>query len=241
MRSRALLLALAALASCAAGVLCAVDRADAFASGYSEKSHSTACSDTQPECADWADSGECELNPGAPACSACARDKDARQPSAFAHVVAGFMHGACAKSCGVGVGCEAKAKAVPVFRKPWTGACNEGDTRSFAFAHSDAADGHFRRDPHLLGEYLTPGQRVRSNPWVMLSSLGVGTYLGAEDDATDAAVTRAVHASVRAGFNVIDTAINYRGERGEKAVGACTCAGATGRRGVLADAHACTL
>jgi hypothetical protein len=66
MRTRAMRLALLALAAFAVGVRGAVDdRADAFASGYSEKSHATPCTDTKPECAGWADAGECELNPGA--------------------------------------------------------------------------------------------------------------------------------------------------------------------------------
>jgi aryl-alcohol dehydrogenase-like predicted oxidoreductase len=130
------------------------------------------------------------------------------------------MQASCAASCGTGPGCAAVPVARPVFATPWRGACSEAGTRSFAAAHADAGDGHFRRDPQLLGEFLTPGQRVRSTPWVTLSSLGVGTYLGDEDDRTDAAVTRAVHASVRAGWNVIDTAVSYRSERGERAVGA---------------------
>ena len=52
-----------------------------------------------------------------------------------------------------------------------------------------------------------------------LSNVGVGTYLGAEDGATDVAVRRAVSDSVRSGMNVIDTAINYRSQRAERSVG----------------------
>ena len=46
-----------------------------------------------------------------------------------------------------------------------------------------------------------------------------GTYLGDSDTPTDAAVEAAVLASVAAGWNVIDSAINYRGQRGERSVG----------------------
>lgn len=52
-----------------------------------------------------------------------------------------------------------------------------------------------------------------------LSNVGMGTYLGSEDAETDGAVQRAVRDSVRAGINVVDTAINYRSQRAERAVG----------------------
>ena len=54
---------------------------------------------------------------------------------------------------------------------------------------------------------------------VWLSSIGIGTYLGKPDDPTDEAVVRAIVQSVQNGVNVLDTAINYRRERGEKSVG----------------------
>jgi aryl-alcohol dehydrogenase-like predicted oxidoreductase len=53
-----------------------------------------------------------------------------------------------------------------------------------------------------------------------LSSLGIGTYLGADDDATDAGYRAAVAAAVRGGVNVIDTASAYRHQRSERSVGA---------------------
>ena len=53
-----------------------------------------------------------------------------------------------------------------------------------------------------------------------VSSLGIGTYLGDPDDATDAMVEEAVLRLVASGaVNVIDTAINYRFMRAEAAVG----------------------
>ena len=54
---------------------------------------------------------------------------------------------------------------------------------------------------------------------VVLSSLGIGTYLGADTDADDEAYTDAVRTALRSGINVIDTAINYRCQRSERAVG----------------------
>ncbi len=52
-----------------------------------------------------------------------------------------------------------------------------------------------------------------------LSSLGMGTYLGAPDDATDERYLAAVQRVLAAGVNVIDTAVNYRHQRSERALG----------------------
>ena len=52
-----------------------------------------------------------------------------------------------------------------------------------------------------------------------LSSIGVGTYLGECTDAEDAAYESAITAAIDEGVNVIDTAINYRCQRSERAVG----------------------
>jgi aryl-alcohol dehydrogenase-like predicted oxidoreductase len=52
-----------------------------------------------------------------------------------------------------------------------------------------------------------------------LSSIGVGTYLGEPDDATDARYAAAVRRAWALGANVVDTAINYRFQRSERAIG----------------------
>lgn len=52
-----------------------------------------------------------------------------------------------------------------------------------------------------------------------VSSIGIGTYLGDPTDAVDAAYEHALSHAVRNGINVIDTAINYRAQRSERAVG----------------------
>jgi len=52
------------------------------------------------------------------------------------------------------------------------------------------------------------------------SSIGIGTYLGEADEATDARYTAAVVAAVEGGVNLVDTAINYRFQRSERSVGA---------------------
>jgi aryl-alcohol dehydrogenase-like predicted oxidoreductase len=65
---------------------------------------------------------------------------------------------------------------------------------------------HFRKPAAAGGRYF--------------SSLGIGTYLGPDDDATDAGYTAAVLGALQGGINVIDTASNYRNQRSERAVGA---------------------
>jgi len=65
------------------------------------------------------------------------------------------------------------------------------------------ADGHFRSWEGFL-----------------ISSVGLGTYLGGDDAATDRAYRDTVARSLQLGVNVIDSAINYRHQRSERSVGA---------------------
>ena len=44
---------------------------------------------------------------------------------------------------------------------------------------------------------IVPGHSMRGDPWLTLSSAGIGTYLGAEDAATDEVVASAVITSVQ--------------------------------------------
>lgn len=52
-----------------------------------------------------------------------------------------------------------------------------------------------------------------------LSSVGLGTYLGEPDDATDSAYCDSVLKAAELGINVLDTAVNYRCQRSERAIG----------------------
>ena len=49
-----------------------------------------------------------------------------------------------------------------------------------------------------------------------VSALGVGTYLGASDDATDRLYEEALVEAAQNGINFFDTAVNYRGQRSER-------------------------
>jgi aryl-alcohol dehydrogenase-like predicted oxidoreductase len=51
------------------------------------------------------------------------------------------------------------------------------------------------------------------------SALGLGTYLGDCTDEDDAAYSAVVHEALAAGVNLFDTAINYRCQRSERALG----------------------
>ena len=52
-----------------------------------------------------------------------------------------------------------------------------------------------------------------------VSSIGMGTYLGECDDAEDARYVSVIGEGIGNGLNFLDTAINYRCQRSERAVG----------------------
>jgi aryl-alcohol dehydrogenase-like predicted oxidoreductase len=77
-------------------------------------------------------------------------------------------------------------------------------TRRFAEKwRGRASDEHFREAADLV-----------------VSSIGIGTYLGQPDPRTDAAYAEAIVAAVDGGINFIDSAINYRFQRSERSIGA---------------------
>lgn len=53
----------------------------------------------------------------------------------------------------------------------------------------------------------------------VVSSIGAGTYLGEPTDAADDSYREALVGALESGINVLDTAINYRCQRSERAVG----------------------
>ncbi|MBI2985629.1 MAG: aldo/keto reductase [Deltaproteobacteria bacterium] len=65
-----------------------------------------------------------------------------------------------------------------------------------------------------------PSDHFRLHQGLWLSSIGIGTYLGDHDAATDLLYQRAVVRTVELGSNVIDSAINYRFQRSERSIGA---------------------
>ncbi|WP_253736280.1 aldo/keto reductase [Halohasta salina] len=59
----------------------------------------------------------------------------------------------------------------------------------------------------------------RRFPPGVCSSVGIGTYLGEPTDTVDAQYVAAVETALEHGINHVDTAINYRCQRSERAVG----------------------
>ena len=82
------------------------------------------------------------------------------------------------------------------------GATLEGTKEYAEKFREHAAGGHYREAQGLL-----------------LSSVGIGTYLGQPNESTDAGYAAALVAAVESGINLIDTAINYRLQRSERSVG----------------------
>lgn len=78
----------------------------------------------------------------------------------------------------------------------------EGTARYRERLKDSAAVGHFRQAQKLT-----------------LSSIGIGTYLGNPDAATDERYIESIVRAVQSGVNVIDTAANYRFQRSERAIG----------------------
>jgi aryl-alcohol dehydrogenase-like predicted oxidoreductase len=76
-------------------------------------------------------------------------------------------------------------------------------TASYARGFDRAATGYFRQAFGLT-----------------VSSIGLGTYLGRDDEADDGAYYQAIVAAVQGGINMLDSAASYRSGRSERAVGA---------------------
>jgi aryl-alcohol dehydrogenase-like predicted oxidoreductase len=64
---------------------------------------------------------------------------------------------------------------------------------------------------------VAPGH-FRQVEGLQASSIGIGTYLGESDEATDDLYYRALVEAVVAGANVIDTSVNYRCQRSERTI-----------------------
>jgi aryl-alcohol dehydrogenase-like predicted oxidoreductase len=52
-----------------------------------------------------------------------------------------------------------------------------------------------------------------------VSNIGIGTYLGEVDEATDRAYVEALRGALEGGVNFIDTSLNYRNQRSERCIG----------------------
>jgi aryl-alcohol dehydrogenase-like predicted oxidoreductase len=73
------------------------------------------------------------------------------------------------------------------------------------------------RDTH--GERVAAEHFRSSETGLIMSSIGLGTYLGDQDDDTDTLYAHALSVALARGCNVIDAAINYRCQRSERVIG----------------------
>ena len=69
------------------------------------------------------------------------------------------------------------------------------------------------------GRCPTANGHFRDAQTWLVSSIGIGTYLGNADEKTDRGYTEAIISAVQHGINVIDTAANYRFQRSERSIG----------------------
>src|SRR5581483_10726123 len=67
---------------------------------------------------------------------------------------------------------------------------------------------------------MTAASHFRQQQELFMSSIGLGTYLGHWDERTDRMYQEAIRRAIELGCNVIDSAINYRFQRSERAIGA---------------------
>ena len=79
------------------------------------------------------------------------------------------------------------------------------------------AEGTTRFRKRLQGTIPSGHFRECGDLW--LSSIGFGTYLGKDDDAEEQKYREAAPRAAALGVNVVDTAINYRGQRSERNIG----------------------
>lgn len=76
------------------------------------------------------------------------------------------------------------------------------------------------RDRAAQSRHLPEAHFRSAGDGLSLSSIGLGTYIGAPDASTDLAVEQAATICVASGrVNVLDTAINYRYQRAERSIG----------------------
>jgi aryl-alcohol dehydrogenase-like predicted oxidoreductase len=79
-------------------------------------------------------------------------------------------------------------------------------------------EGTARYRDRMIAQGVSPGHfRKLGDLWV--SSIGLGTYLGATNDECDQRYVDAATEAARRGCNLFDSAINYRHQRSERALG----------------------
>ena len=109
-------------------------------------------------------------------------------------------------------------------------------TRAIAFA---TAQGTARFRDRFAGRFAPDFFRALADGLVV-SSLGLGTYLGECDPEDDARYTATIRQAIEHGINIIDSSINYRCQRSEHAVGRALQAVSSGGVAAREEVVVCT-
>lgn len=90
-------------------------------------------------------------------------------------------------------------------------------------------------------QHVARPEHFREAQALKVSSIGIGTYLGPATNDADASYSSAIVRAIELGCNFVDTAINYRHQRGERCVGAAlrtACDDATRRSELVVSTKA---
>jgi aryl-alcohol dehydrogenase-like predicted oxidoreductase len=92
-------------------------------------------------------------------------------------------------------------------------------TRAAALAGRATAAGTARYGARAASKLAPDFLRPLSPNGVLVSSIGLGNYLGECDEADDIRYADTAHHAIATGINLLDSAINYRCQRSERAFG----------------------
>lgn len=96
---------------------------------------------------------------------------------------------------------------------------SRGSTREPALIPGKATPEGTRRFAQRFGGSFASDFFRSTTAGLTVSSIGIGTYLGECDDDEDRRYSKVIVEGVKRGINLLDTAINYRCQRSERAVG----------------------
>jgi len=92
-------------------------------------------------------------------------------------------------------------------------------TRGTTLAGHATAAGTARYRTRVAAKLASDFLRPLAPGGVLVSSIGLGSYLGECDDADDIRYADTAHHAIATGINLLDSAINYRCQRSERAFG----------------------
>jgi aryl-alcohol dehydrogenase-like predicted oxidoreductase len=92
-------------------------------------------------------------------------------------------------------------------------------TRGTSLAGRATAAGTARYGARVAAKLASDFLRPISHSGVLVSSIGLGSYLGECDEADDIRYADTAHHAIATGINLLDSAINYRCQRSERSFG----------------------